>query len=66
MPRRSIRRGELVFRVAGERDGKMFYENPEAGCLLSFSRLGEILLVDREGCHDMPQPCHPDGAYRKQ
>jgi hypothetical protein len=52
--------------MTGERDSKMFYENPEAGCLLSFSRLGEILLVDREGCHDMPQPCHPDGAYRKQ
>ncbi len=52
--------------IADERDGVLFYENPKAGCKLKFSRLGEMLLVDREGCHEMPSPCQPDGVYRKQ
>jgi hypothetical protein len=49
-----------------ERGDKLIYENPEAGCLLSFSRLGEMMLVEHEGCEMMPRPCLPDGVYQKQ
>jgi hypothetical protein len=49
-----------------ERGDKLIYENAEAGCLLSFSRLGEMMLVEHEGCEMMPRPCLPDGVYQKQ
>jgi len=49
----------------GERDDKLIYESPKAGCLLSFSRLGEIMLIEHEGCEMMPRPCLPSGVYQK-
>ena len=49
-----------------ERSDKLIYENPQVNCQLSFSRLGEIMLVEHEGCHNMPRPCLPDGVYQKQ
>jgi hypothetical protein len=48
-----------------ERDDKLIYENSEAGCLLRFSRIGEILLIEHESCEMMPRPCLPSGVYQK-
>jgi len=48
-----------------ERGDKLIYENPKAGCLLSFSRLGEIMLIEHLGCEMMPRPCLPSGVYQK-
>jgi hypothetical protein len=48
-----------------ESGDKLIYENPEVGCKLNFSRLGEIMLVEHEGCEMMPRPCLPDGVYEK-
>ena len=50
----------------GERGDKLIYENPKVDCQLSFSRLGEIMLVEHEGCELMPRPCLPDGVYQKR
>ena len=49
-----------------ERGATLVYNNPQAGCSLIFSRLGQIMLVEHEGCDLMAKACYPDGVYQKQ
>ncbi len=49
-----------------ERGDTLIYDNREVGCSVSFSRLGEIMLVEHDGCGLMARSCYPDGVYRKQ
>jgi hypothetical protein len=52
--------------VTEERGDVLIYSNPAARCSLTFSRLGELLLVEHTGCELMNPLCLPDGVYRKQ
>jgi hypothetical protein len=52
--------------ITEERGDTLVYDNPEAGCSLIFSRLGQIMLVEHTGCELMAKACYPDGVYQKQ
>ncbi len=52
--------------ITEERGDRLIYDNPEVGCSVAFSRLGEILLVEHAGCDKMAPSCSPDGIYQKQ
>ncbi|HUU74014.1 MAG TPA: hypothetical protein VMW70_15415 [Burkholderiales bacterium] len=52
--------------ITEERGDTLVYDNPEVGCTVLFSRLGEILLVEHKGCEMMARSCSPDGVYQKQ
>ena len=52
--------------ITEERGDTLIYDNREVGCSVSFSRLGEIMLVEHEGCGMMARSCYPDGVYQKQ
>lgn len=52
--------------ISEERGDMLIYDNRDVGCSVSFSRLGEIMLVEHEGCEMMAQSCYPDGVYQKQ
>ncbi|UCH47726.1 MAG: hypothetical protein JSU95_16970 [Betaproteobacteria bacterium] len=52
--------------ITEERGATLVYDNPKAGCSLIFSRLGQIMLVEHEGCELMAKACYPDGVYQKQ
>ena len=52
--------------ITGEIGDTLIYENRAVGCSVTFSRLGEIMLVEHEGCEMMVRNCYPDGIYRKQ
>jgi hypothetical protein len=52
--------------ITEERGDTLVYNNPEVGCSVLFSRLGEILLVEHKGCEMMARSCSPDGIYQKQ
>ncbi len=53
-------------RVTAERGDTLIYDNKEVGCSATFSRLGQIVLVEHQGCELMVEVCFPDGVYRKQ
>jgi len=52
--------------ITDERGDMLVYDNPEVGCSVYFSRLGQILVVEHKGCNMMAEYCHPDGIYQKQ
>jgi hypothetical protein len=52
--------------ITQERGDMMMYDNPKAGCMVLFARLGELLVVEHKGCELMNAICLPDGTYRKQ
>ncbi len=52
--------------ITEQRGDTLVYSNPQAGCSLFFSRLGQIMLVEHEGCELMAKACYPDGVYQKQ
>ncbi len=52
--------------ITAERGDTLIYENRDVGCLVSFSRLGALMLVAHEGCTMMARSCYPDGVYQKQ
>jgi hypothetical protein len=52
--------------ITEERGDTLVYNNPEVGCAVYFSRLGQILLVEHEGCGKDTKACYPDGIYIKQ
>ncbi len=52
--------------ITEERGDTLIYENRQVGCSLFFSRLGQIMLVEHEGCEMMAKACSPDGIYHKQ
>lgn len=52
--------------ITEERGDTLVYDNRDVGCSVSFSRLGEIMLVEHEGCELMAKACYPDGIYKKQ
>ncbi len=52
--------------VTEERGDTLIYDNPEVGCTVYFSRLGQIMLVEHEGCDLVAKACYPDGIYSKQ
>lgn len=51
--------------ITEERGDSLLYDNPEVGCSVLFSRMGEILLVEHTGCEMMAPSCSPDGIYQK-
>ena len=52
--------------ITEERGDTLIYDNPEVGCSIVFSRLGQILLIEHEGCEMVADACYPDGIYQKQ
>ena len=52
--------------ITHERGDMLVYDNPEVGCSVYFSRLGQILVVEHKGCEMMAEYCHPDGIYQQQ
>ena len=52
--------------ITEERGDTLLYDNREIGCSLLFSRLGQIILVEHQGCEMMADACYPDGIYYKQ
>ena len=52
--------------ITEERGSTLVYDNPAVGCAVYFSRLGQILLVEHEGCDMGIKACYPDGVYVKQ
>lgn len=52
--------------ITEERGATLVYDNPQAGCSLIFSRLGQIMLIEHKGCNLMAKACYPDGVYQKQ
>ena len=52
--------------ITDERGDTLVYDNPKVGCTVFFSRLGEMLVVEHEGCEMMAHSCSPDGVYQKQ
>ena len=52
--------------ITEERGDTLVYNNPKVECAVYFSRLGQILLVEHEGCDMVVKACYPDGIYTKQ
>jgi len=52
--------------ITEERGSTLVYDNAAVGCAVYFSRLGQILLVEHEGCDMVVKACYPDGIYTKQ
>ncbi|MGD2141585.1 MAG: hypothetical protein PVH25_14400 [Burkholderiales bacterium] len=52
--------------ITEERGDTLIYANPKVGCTVYFSRLGQIMLVEHEGCELVAKACFPDGIYSKQ
>ncbi|MGH8678439.1 MAG: hypothetical protein ACREUQ_08835 [Burkholderiales bacterium] len=52
--------------ITEERGDTLIYDNKEFGCAATFNRVGEMVLVDHQGCNRMIVTCYPDGVYRKQ
>jgi hypothetical protein len=52
--------------ITEERGDTLVYDNREVGCAVYFSRLGQIMLVEHEGCEMDVKACYPDGIYTKQ
>ena len=52
--------------ITEEQGDSLVYDNPEVGCSVLFSRLGEIMLIEHQGCDMMAPSCSPDGIYQKQ
>jgi len=52
--------------ITDERGDTLVYDNPEVGCAIYFSRLGQILVVEHKGCEMVAESCYPDGIYQKQ
>jgi hypothetical protein len=52
--------------ITEEKGSVLRYDNPEVGCSVTFSRLGEMLVVEHDGCEPMMEACFPDGIYQKQ
>ena len=52
--------------ITEEKGSTLFYDNPSVRCTVIFSRLGELLFVEHEGCDLMVEACYPDGIYQKR
>ena len=52
--------------ITEERGDMLIYDNPDVRCAVYFSRLGQIMLVEHEGCDMVAKACYPDGIYTKQ
>lgn len=52
--------------ITEERGDTLVYNNPKVRCTVYFSRLGQILLVEHDGCDMVVKACYPDGIYTKQ
>lgn len=52
--------------ITEEKGSTLVYDNPSVRCTVIFSRLGELLFVEHEGCDLMVEACYPDGIYQKQ
>ena len=52
--------------ITEEHGDTLIYDNKEFGCSATFFRVGEMVLVEHQGCTRMIATCYPDGVYRKQ
>ena len=52
--------------ITEEHGSTLLYDNQAVACSVTFSLLGDVVLVEHKGCNLVVESCLPDGLYRRQ